>query len=588
MKGPPVEAPERVVQGRGNCPHTASVKNVVNVHTMTGALPSAQWRDSAPQNQLPPKWTKEVLSHLLAKDPLPVYVIAPAQDVDDVSTPLTAALRRYTPRWRHAPTRVRVVLEPSRLKEMLRESKLSQDQLHKEVLVVLDRHPDPGLSEVRGLAKRVADSLHAPLVVVVPARAWEDLGEGERPAALLPGAVLVDARPRPGSPELVSALREDARLLSAFHSVTIPDSTVLAAALAPPKDEGCSQPLLGRRLLDQWATWTVLDGDDYVRPRSGGEPLCGRSACTIDEQALTCLLRSEVVGQDESCAALSRHVVLGRSGMRLESQRPRSAVMLAGSTGTGKTLLAQTLVNALREHGQYETHLIRVDMGALTSGHLSASLLGSPPGYVGSENREQWLTSRIARTPSAVLLLDEVDKADPELRDALLLELLGNGTVTDYSGRTVDATGLDVILTANTGAGTLTRAHTGFGEGGDRMESAEAELRRLLPPEVFNRLDEVIFMRPFDRVRMMTVLNRLLERFEEVIRAGGFCVTVEDEVRDWLVNKALARPDGARRLHREVERHLVVPLLGQVPGSYRAVMSAGTPQVIPDAASTAG
>lgn len=554
----------------------------MNTHTTTGAPPSAQRRDGTPLPRPLPEWTKEVLSHLLAKDPVPVYVIAPSQEADAVSTPLTAALRRYTPRWRHAPTRVRVVRETSRLKEILRDSVRSPEQPHKEVLVILDRYPDPGLSEVRELARRVADCLHTPLVVVVPARAWEEVEEYDRASALLPGAVLVDARPRPGSPEVVSALREDARRLSAFHSVTIPEPTVLAAALALSENEGCSQPLLGRRLLDQWATWTVLDGGDCVRPRVGREPQSGCSVCAVDELALTCLLRSEVVGQDESCAALARHVVLGRSGMRLASQRPRSAVMLAGSTGTGKTLLAQTLVNALREHGQYETTLIRVDMGALTSGHLSASLLGSPPGYVGSENREQWLTSRITRTPSAVLLLDEVDKADPELRDALLLELLGNGTVTDYAGRTVDATGLDVILTANTGAGALTRLYTGFGEGGDRTETAEAEVRRLLPPEVFNRLDEVIFMHPFDRGRMMTVLERVLERFEDVSRAAGFRVTVEDGVRDCLVTEALAQPDGVRRLHREVERWLVAPLLGREPGRYRAVMSAAEPQVIPE------
>lgn len=450
--------------------------------------------------------------------------------------------------------------------------------------MVLDRHPDPALSEVQGLAQRAANCLQAPLVVVVPSPAWAQIGENERPAALLPGAVLVDARPQPGSPELVSALSEDARSLSAFHSVTIPESTVLAAALAPPEEEGCSQPLLGRRLLDRWATWTVLDGDDCVRPRVAGQPSRAHSICPIDEQVMTSLLRSEVVGQDEPCAALARHVVLGRSGMRLESQRPRSAVMLAGSTGTGKTLLAQTLVNALRKHGQYETRLIRVDMGSLTSGHLSSSLLGAPPGYVGSDNREQWLTSRIARTPSAVLLLDEVDKADPVLRDALLLELLGNGTLTDYSGRTVDATSLDVILTANTGAQALTRVHTGFGEGEDRTGTAHAEVRRMLPPEVFNRLDEVIIMRPFDRARMTTLLHRMLERFEEVSQAAGYQVSVQEDVVHWLVTRALAHPDGARRLQREVERHLVVPLLGWERGCYRAAMTAGTLQILPEAA----
>ena len=114
------------------------------------------------------------------------------------------------------------------------------------------------------------------------------------------------------------------------------------------------------------------------------------------------------------------------------------------------------------------------------------------------------------------------------------------------------------------------------------METAEAEVRRLLPPEVFNRLDEVIFMHPFDRGRMMMVLDRVLERFEDVSRAEGFRVTVEDGVRDCLVTEALAQPDGVRRLHREVERWLVAPLLGREPGRYRAVMSAAEPQVVPE------
>lgn len=439
----------------------------------------------------------------------------------------------------------------------------------RRVLVATDP-VDPMGAEALLLARHTARRLSMPLAWVVPGSQWDQADGLERRALVPGGATVIDSRPAPGTAELRRELANLAPRLEAFHRVRIPPGTVAAAARAVPGAGEPAQPEHGRRLLDLWACDAALRGEDHALPPGPARPDEDRQARRWDVRALERALRSRVLGQDEACHALARQVALGHRGLRLTDRRPRSAVLLTGGTGTGKTLLATTLADHLAAARQEAGEaLIRVDTAMLTSEHLGSTLLGAPPGYVGSDRREGWLTSRIAASPHAVLLLDEIDKASPLIRDNLLLELLGNGTVTDYSGRTVDASGLDVVLTANTGARALTRQAPGLGPGEDPRAVARRQVRQLLAPEVLGRLDAVVLMEPLDRDRMSRVLDQVLVTLARVCARSGYTVEVTHQAREILLTQALARPDGARRLHREVERALAAPLLDQDAGAYR-------------------
>ena len=439
----------------------------------------------------------------------------------------------------------------------------------RRVLVATDP-VDPMGAEALLLARHTARRLSMSLAWVVPGSQWDQADGLERRALVPGGATVIDSRPAPGTAELRRELAGLAPRLEAFHRVRIPPGTVAAAARAVPGAGEPAQPEHGRRLLDLWACAAALRGEDHALPPGPARPDEDRQARRWDVHALELALRSRVLGQDEACHALARQVALGHRGLRLTDRRPRSAVLLTGGTGTGKTLLATTLADHLAAARQEAGEaLIRVDTAMLTSEHLGSTLLGAPPGYVGSDRREGWLTSRIAASPHAVLLLDEIDKASPLIRDNLLLELLGNGTVTDYSGRTVDASGLDVVLTANTGARALTRQALGLGPGEDPRAVARRQVRQLLAPEVLGRLDAVVLMEPLDRDRMSRVLDQVLVTLARVCARSGYTVEVTHQAREILLTQALARPDGARRLHREVERALAAPLLDQDAGTYR-------------------
>lgn len=563
-----------------------------------GPLPPAE---NEPRHPGLDGWPLDVLSRLIARDPQDIILIAPdhlapADLVDRLDDALKSTAARPGPvcvlhRCRSlADLRARADIGPSAaaggdgppaasdghtaVGAPDNDGSAPDNAAPRHVLVVMD--DDPVESGLPRAARAAARDLGVPALIVLTGRGWEELEDLGGASLLLPGTVAVDARPSPGSAEILEYLRAAARRLEQYHEVTIPEPTIAAAAAAVPSEGEQDQPRFGEGLLDLWACRGAILGRPHILPPQADD--ARPETAGLDVEQLFTALSSTVLGQEEACRAVATQVALGASGLRLVRNRPRSALLLAGGTGTGKTLLARTLAEQV---GRGPEPLIRVDMGSLTSDHLGSALLGSPPGYVGSTSRGGWLTTRIEASPRAVLLLDEVDKASPVLRDALLLELLGNGTLTDYSGRTVDASGLHVVLTANTGAEALTRTATGFGDGHDRRHNAEAQVRRLLPPEVFNRLDALVLMAGLDRPRMSAVLDSVLADLSQVVGAAGYELEVGARVRERLLAEALTRPDGARRLQRTVEQSLAAPLLGRPAGSYRAVVHDGAIAVDP-------
>ncbi|MFC4116206.1 ATP-dependent Clp protease ATP-binding subunit [Nonomuraea zeae] len=258
-------------------------------------------------------------------------------------------------------------------------------------------------------------------------------------------------------------------------------------------------------------------------------------------------LHERVIGQDEAVVAIAEAVRRARAGLS-DPHRPIGSFLFLGPTGVGKTELARALAAALFGG---EDHMVRIDMSEFQERHTVSRLIGAPPGYVGYEEAGQ-LTEAVRRRPHGVILLDEIEKAHPDVMN-ILLQMLDDGRLTDGQGRTVDFTNAIVIMTSNIGAQLILESEGDSQEMEDRLMDL---LRHSLRPELLNRIDETIIFKRLEREQLRQIVDLLLERTRQRLRGQGVSLEVTDGAKDWLVARGYQPEFGARPLRRTVQREV--------------------------------
>ena len=270
------------------------------------------------------------------------------------------------------------------------------------------------------------------------------------------------------------------------------------------------------------------------------------------------ILMRRIVGQDKAIRAISRAIRRSRLGVA-SPNRPMGSFIFLGSSGVGKTEVARRLAEFL--FGS-QKHLIRFDMSEYMEKHAVSKLIGSPPGYVGHEEGGQ-LTERVRRNPYSVVLLDEIEKAHPDIAN-LLLQILEDGILTDSLGNQVDFRNTLIIMTSNLGTRHLaTRGHMGFREQGNDVDQRSAEqlihteLKREFSPEFINRIDEVIIFNPLTDAELRAICQLLIDDVNNALVHKNVQIAVDDSVVAWLLGKAREESNsGARPLRRAIQRHI--------------------------------
>jgi ATP-dependent Clp protease ATP-binding subunit ClpC len=265
-------------------------------------------------------------------------------------------------------------------------------------------------------------------------------------------------------------------------------------------------------------------------------------------------LHQRVIGQDDAVTAVAEAVRRSRAGLG-DPNRPIGSFLFLGPTGVGKTELARALATAL--FGS-EDRMIRIDMSEFQERHTVSRLVGAPPGYVGYEEAGQ-LTEAVRRTPYAVLLLDEIEKAHQDVFN-ILLQLLDDGRLTDGQGRTVDFKNTVVIMTSNLGSDLIGRRRLGFDNNGAADEQTQdrvmARLREAFRPEFVNRIDEIIIFRSLDQTQLNQITSLLLEETKRRLHAQDVTVDFTTDAIDWLANRGFQPEFGARPLRRTIQREV--------------------------------
>jgi ATP-dependent Clp protease ATP-binding subunit ClpA len=265
-------------------------------------------------------------------------------------------------------------------------------------------------------------------------------------------------------------------------------------------------------------------------------------------------LKRVVYGQDKAVTALTSAIKLARAGLR-DPEKPIGCYLFSGPTGVGKTEAARQLATSLG------IELVRFDMSEYMERHTVSRLIGAPPGYVGFD-QGGLLTDAIDQHPHCVLLLDEIEKAHPDLFN-ILLQVMDHGKLTDHNGKTIDFRNTILILTTNAGAIDLQKAPIGFTGAKKDRDDSEA-INRLFAPEFRNRLDAVVSFAHLPPAVIARVVDKFIMQLEAQLADRNITIDLSEEARDWLVEHGYDESMGARPMARVIHTHIKTPLADEV------------------------
>jgi len=278
-----------------------------------------------------------------------------------------------------------------------------------------------------------------------------------------------------------------------------------------------------------------------------------RSVSASDRDLLRNLerdLKLVIFGQDQAITTLASAIKMSRSGLR-DAEKPVGGFLFAGPTGVGKTEVTRQLAMCLG------IELIRFDMSEYMERHTVSRLIGAPPGYVGYD-QGGLLTEAVTRNPHCVLLLDEIEKAHPEVFN-LLLQVLDHGTLTDNNGRKADFRNAIIVMTTNAGAQDMSRPSIGFTEQDHSSDGLEA-IRKLFTPEFRNRLDGIIQFQALDRTTVVRVVDKLIVELEAQLQDKMVTLELDDAARAWIADRGYDAKMGARPMSRVIQEQIKRPL----------------------------
>ena len=278
-------------------------------------------------------------------------------------------------------------------------------------------------------------------------------------------------------------------------------------------------------------------------------------------------LKMTVFGQDEGIDALTTAIKLSRAGLGAE-EKPIGSFLFSGPTGVGKTELCRQLSDAMG------VELIRFDMSEYMERHTVSRLIGAPPGYVGFD-QGGLLTEAVTKNPYSVILLDEIEKAHPEVFN-LLLQVMDHGTLTDNNGRKADFRNVVLIMTTNAGAEEMSRASIGFATQDHSSDGKEA-LKKVFTPEFRNRLDSIIQFSALSKDVIKTVVDKFLVQLQTQLDEKRVHLEVDDDAREWLSDHGYDEKMGARPMARLIQEKLKKPLAEMV--LFGALSNGGSVQV---------
>ena len=369
----------------------------------------------------------------------------------------------------------------------------------------------------------------------------------------------------PDAIEIVKGLRP---YFEEFHKIKYTDEALKAAvelsaryindrklpdkAIDVIDETGASQMLLPE---DQRKK--IIDVEDIEATVATIARIPPKSVSKSDAELLSGLeqsLKTVVFGQDQAITALSSAIKLARAGLR-EPEKPIGSYLFTGPTGVGKTEVAKQLADTLG------VELLRFDMSEYMERHTVSRLIGAPPGYVGFD-QGGLLTDGVDQHPHCVVLLDEIEKAHPDLYN-ILLQVMDHGKLTDHNGKSVDFRNVILIMTSNVGASELARSPIGFGRKREQGDDEEA-INRTFTPEFRNRLDAIISFAPLPREVVRRVVEKFVLQLEGQLAERGVTINLTPEAAVWLAEHGYDERMGARPLGRVIQEHVKKPLADQV------------------------